>query len=105
MVVLEPLHHDVRNVGKVISSSKKKYTWLFRLDGTEHIVEFYKSKKGNRRIFMNNDKVYDTVRSEGDIMSYRFEYRRDDIILHCNILKVSKGQYDLRVGNISFRDS
>lgn len=105
MGILEPLHSDVRKVGKLIASSKKKYTWVFRFNGTEHIVEFYKSKQGNRRIFMNNEKVYDTIRDEGDIMSYRFEYRRDDIILHCKILKLSKGLYDIKVGNISYRDS
>lgn len=105
MVILEPLHSTVSNVGKLISSSKKKYTWIFRFAGTEYIVDFYKSRKGNRRIFMNNDKVYDTVRSKGDIMSYRFEYRRDDTILHCNILKLAEGEYDIKVGNVSFRDS
>jgi hypothetical protein len=103
MPKIEPLFHDRQAIGKLMSGTKHKYIWRFKYDDTEYTIEFYKSKRGNRRIFMNGDKLLDVKRSETDGLTYRFAYKQGKVRMDLLIVKLADGEYDLRVGSTSFR--
>ena len=103
MPKIEPLFYDRQAIGKLMSGTKHKYIWRFKYDDTEYTLEFYKSKRGNRRIFMNGEKLLEVKRSETDGLTYRFTYKQGKVRMDLLIVKLADGEYDLRVGSTSFR--
>jgi hypothetical protein len=76
-----PILFDLSNVGKRIKSSKKRLSWRFELDGTEHLVEFYVSRfSGKRTILLNGDIKHKTKHS-GVGVTYPIKLNRDIILI------------------------
>ena len=53
--MIKPISHAKQDIGKNIKSSKKKYTWNFLINSSDHLVELFASfLTGKKQIIHNN---------------------------------------------------
>lgn len=50
---------DLEKVGKKIKGTKRKYTWEFEIDGKKHIIEFFASLSGKKKIVHNKKDIHE----------------------------------------------
>jgi hypothetical protein len=91
-----------QSIGKLVSSSKHKYIWKLKIDEKDYTIEFYKSKRGRRSVFVNGDKVFEANILAADGATYPFTIKTGGRRLELTIFKVVNGEYDLRVGKITY---
>jgi len=57
---IKVLHYSVDDLGKIVKASKKKFKWVFSLDGKTHTVELeFSFYSGKRKLFLNQRKMHE----------------------------------------------
>ena len=60
VIDIQSLKKSITNIGKIIKSSKKKYTWEFILEDKKFILDLLVSKiSSKKRIIINQEKVFE----------------------------------------------
>lgn len=95
MAVFKPISSQVFEVGKIIKSTKKRYSWKILLDELDYVVDFYYSKISSKiKILVNGELALDTKSTEHQ--QYKFNIRYRPLV----IVRTGK-DFDLRYGRIS----
>ena len=95
----KPISFEKFRVGKIIKSSKKKYTWTFELGGDSYTLDLFASRlSGKRTIILNGNKL-STQKTSGLGSTYSVSIPKHKVI----IFEFGDTNYELRVNNISFK--
>jgi hypothetical protein len=89
---------NTREVGKFVKCSKMVFTWEFSIENAPYKVEFFHSRKSNkRRLNLNGNKVLETKDYSSQ---YRFNFIHKD--RRFSVFQVSPVLYDLSINDIIF---
>lgn len=95
---VKALYFEVLSVGKRIKSSKKRFTWKFKLEEQDVTVDLFVRKfSGKRTIKVDGDIKFEGKKS-GTLFSFPFHLATHLII----VMEVDKS-YDLKIDSISFQ--
>ena len=95
-----PMQNDVLNVGKRIKSTKRRYSWKFKLGKTEHELNLYVSKlSGKRKIIVDGDIEFNGKRASGVLFEHLLRIEG----ISCRVFQKEEG-YELRVRDENFTD-
>jgi hypothetical protein len=82
---------SIREVGKLIKGSKKVFSWEFLMEGTPIRVEFFHSRKSNkRRLNVNGNKVLETTDKSNE-----FKYDLTVKGKKLTVIQISPAMFDL----------
>ena len=56
-----PLNFNIESIGKLISSSKRKYTWQFKYEERYFTITLVHSKISKKFKILLNKKLYDSI--------------------------------------------
>lgn len=93
----QPLHYEVRDVGKHMKSTKKQYIWKFRLDNEEHTVELFTSiLSGKKKVIKDRVVLYMGTNYKG---AFQFSF-----IIHTHLAFIIQhgSKFELRIDNQTF---
>lgn len=95
MSVFEPLSFEFHKVGKLIKSSKMRFTWKILLDTLDYNVDLFYSKLSTKvKVLVNGELALSTKATEQQIYKFLIRYRT------LNIVKVGD-LFDLRCEKLS----
>lgn len=59
MAGFEPILYESEEVGKRMKSTKVRHTWMFDLAGSQHVIEYFDSRKSNKaRVTLNDRETF-----------------------------------------------
>ena len=81
MSVFEPLSFEFHKVGKMIKSSKQRFTWKILLDSLDYTVDMFYSKYSTKvKILVNGELALSTKATEQQLYKFLIRYRPLSIV-------------------------
>lgn len=93
--MFEPLSFEFHKVGKMIKSSKQRFTWKILLDNLDYTVDMFYSKYSTKvKILVNGELALSTKATEQQLYKFLIRYRS------LSVVKVGD-MFDLRCEKLS----
>jgi hypothetical protein len=97
--ILAPIRASKSNVGKIIKSTKKKFSWEFSLEQVNHqIVLFVSRLSGKRSVYLDGYRISKHYKDTEYFGSYPVSIGKYTIVVY----EIENNEFDLRVGELSF---
>lgn len=95
----KPISFEKLRVGKLIKSSKKRFCWVFQLDGEQFTIDLFSSRiSGKRTILVNGNKLVST-KTSGLGTTYQVNIPKHRVIIY----ELGDTNFELRVDNVLFK--
>ena len=60
--MISALRYDVENIGGIVKSSKKRFTWIFEIDEMRYKLQLeFSYMSGKRRITLDGKTLYEST--------------------------------------------
>lgn len=97
-MVIQVLSYDVQDIGKHMKKSKRRFTWRFSIDKSEHTVDLVVSYlSGKKKVSLDDRVLYEGQK----VMSTSFQFPFSIGANMCNIVQHGE-QFELRINNQVF---